>query len=152
MSQKIFTKEGLDKLKDELHNLQTKKRFEVAERIKVAKEFGDLSENAEYHEAKEEQSFVEGRIIELEHLIKTAVVADENESKGIVSVGSQVKVLKDGKESSFTIVGSTEADPVNGKISLESPIGDALLDHKPGDEVEIDMPAGKVSYKIIDVK
>lgn len=152
MSQKIFTKEGLEKLKEELHNLQTKKRFEVADRIKVAKEFGDLSENAEYHEAKEEQAFVEGRIIELEHLIKTAVVADNNDVKGVVSVGSKVKVKKDEKELNFVIVGSTEADPINGKISLESPIGSALLNHKVGDEIEIDLPAGKSIYKIIDIQ
>lgn len=152
MNQKIFTKEGLDKLKEELHDLQTKKRFEVAERIKVAKEFGDLSENAEYHEAKEEQSFVEGRMIELEHLIKAAVVADGNDSKGVVCVGSRVKVLKEGNELTFTIVGSTEADPINGKISLESPIGSALLDHKVGDEVEVEMPAGKIIHKILEIK
>lgn len=151
MDQRIFTKEGLQKLEEELHTLKTEKRFQVAERIKIAKEFGDLSENAEYHEAKEEQSFVEGRIIELERLIKTAVVADASTSKGIVVVGSKVKVLKVDQELNFTIVGSTEADPANAKISLESPMGSALLGHKVGDEIEIQMPAGKTTYKIIEI-
>ncbi len=151
MNQKIFTKEGLKKLEDELQNLKVKKRFEVAERIKIAKEFGDLSENAEYHDAKEEQAFVEGRVIELEHLIKAAVVAEEGASKGVVAVGSKVKVFSNEKEFNFVIVGSTEADPVNGKISLESPMGSALLDHRIDDEVQIEMPMGKTTYKIIDI-
>lgn len=151
MDRKIFTQSGLDKLKKELDVLKTEKRHQVADRIKQAKEFGDLSENAEYAEAKEEQAYVEGRILELEHLVKTAVVA-EARTKDIVSVGCEVLVDKEGKELHFSIVGSTEADPASGKISFESPLGQALLDHKVDDEVEVESPAGKVRYKILEIK
>lgn len=151
MEKKVFTAQGLNKLKEELEYLQTTKRKEVADRIKVAKEYGDLSENAEYQEAKEEQAFVEGRVIELEHMVKTAVVAEEGGSNDSVRVGSQVTVDKDGQEFNFTIVGSTEADPINGKISLESPLGQAMLNHKIGEEFEVDLPSGKVVYKITNI-
>ncbi len=152
MDKKVLTKQGLDKLNKELEYLKTDKRKEVSERIKVAQEFGDLSENAEYHEAKDEQAFTEGRILELEHLIKTSIVAEENSSKDIISVGSKVLVEKDGQEFSFTIVGSTEADPASGKISLEAPLGDALLDKKVGDEVEVKLPGGLMKYIIKDIQ
>ncbi len=149
---KLFTAEGLNNLKLELDQLKNFKRKEVADRIKSAKEFGDLSENAEYQEAKEQQAYVEGRIIQLESLIKTAVVAEVSGQKQIVSIGSHVEVEKDGKRMNFTIVGSTEADPVNKKISHESPLAQALMDHKVGDEVEVKLPNGVAYYKIIVIK
>ena len=152
MEKKVLTKQGLKKLKDELEYLQYEKRREVSDRIKQAKEFGDLSENAEYQEAKDEQAFVEGRILELEHLVKTADVVEENSTPdGVVGIGCKVSVDKGGEITDFTIVGSTEADPINRKISLESPIGAALMDKKIGEEVEIDLPSGKARYKILDI-
>lgn len=152
MDNKILTKEGLNKLKEELEYLKSQKRPQVSDRIKQAKELGDLSENAEYQEAKEEQSFVEGRILELEHLIKTSSVAEKTSMDGRVHVGSQVKVDKEGQIINFTIVGSTEADPVRGKISLESPFGEALMGKMVGDEVEINLPGRKTTCKILAIE
>lgn len=152
MDNKVLTNEGLSKLKDELEHLKNEKRPQVSDRIKSAKELGDLSENAEYQEAKEEQSFVEGRILELEHLIKTSSVVEKIKNNGKVQVGCQVKIDKDGQIMSFTIVGSTEADPAQGKISLESPFGDALMGKVVGDEVEIDLPSGKVKCTILEIQ
>lgn len=149
---KVFTQEGLDNLKRELDELKNIKRKEVADRIKSAKEFGDLSENAEYQEAKEQQAYIEGRIIQLDNLIKTGVVAASGGDRHSVGIGSQVEVEKDGQKMSFTIVGSTEADPVNKKISHESPLGQALLSHKVGDEVEVKLPNGLAKYKILVIK
>lgn len=152
MDNKVLTNEGLNKLKDELEHLKNEKRPQVSDRIKSAKELGDLSENAEYQEAKEEQSFVEGRILELEHLIKTSSVVEKGKNNGKVQVGCQVKIDKDGQIMYFTIVGSTEADPAQGKISLESPFGDALMGKAVGDEVEIDLPSGKVKCTILEIQ
>lgn len=152
MDKKVLTQDGFKKLEEELEYLKNEKRPQVAERIKQAKEFGDLSENAEYQEAKEEQAFTEGRILELEHLIKTSIVAENTSNNDAVNVGNVVTVEKDGHNSDFTVVGSTEADPINGKISLESPIGGALLNKKVGDIVEVDLPGGKANYKIIAIK
>ena len=154
MDKKILTPEGLKKLQEELENLTSNKRKEISDRIKIAKEFGDLSENAEYQEAKEQQSFIEGRILELESIIKTAVVADSapTDGKKIVRIGSHVLVARDNQNLNFTIVGSTEADPVNKKISLESPLGEALLDREVGEEVEVKLPSGMARYKILDIK
>lgn len=151
MSGRILTQEGLDKLKIELENLKVNKRKEVSDRIKNAKEFGDLSENAEYQEAKEEQSFVEGRILELESIIKSSMVADNKQESDIVSIGSTVKVEKDGYISQFTIVGSTEADPANNRISVESPLGAAFIGAKTGQEIEINLPIGKTIYKVLAI-
>jgi len=151
MEKKVLTKEGLAKLQEELDYLRDEKRYQVADRIKQAKEFGDLSENAEYQEAKEEQAFVEGRILELESLIKTAVVAEGGNNNGKVGISSRVLLDKDGEKTEYTIVGSTEADPINRKISLESPLAQALLDKKVGDNVELELPAGKVTYKILEI-
>ena len=151
MDNKILTKEGLNKLKEELEYLKNKKRPQVSDRIKQAKELGDLSENAEYQEAKEEQSFVEGRILALERLIKTSSVAEKTRSDGRVHVGSQVKIDKEGQIMNFTIVGSTEADPVRGKISLESPFGEALMGKSVGDEAEISLPGRKTICKILEI-
>lgn len=152
MQNKIFTQAGLDKLKKELTELKEIRRPATADRIKSAKEYGDLSENAEYHEAKEEQSFIEGRILELEKMINTAIVVDSKSNSDVVTVGSRVSVDKAGQSLEFTIVGSTEADPVNKKISLESPLGQALMDHKVGEEVEVDLPSAQVKYRIIKIK
>lgn len=152
MDKKVLTKEGFSKLQEELEYLKNEKRPQVAERIKQAKEFGDLSENAEYQEAKEEQAFTEGRILELEHLIKTSIMVTDNHNSGLVNVGNTVTVVKDGHQSNFTVVGSTEADPINGRISLESPLGHALLDKKIGDEVEVNLPSGRAIYKILEIK
>lgn len=152
MDKMVLTKEGLAKLEEELDYLKNEKRHQVADRIKQAKEFGDLSENAEYQEAKEEQAFVEGRILELDSIIKTAVVAEKTNGSDKVSIGSKVTVEKDGGDKTeFTIVGSTEADPVNRKISLDSPLAQALIDKKVGDETEVELPAGKVTYKILEI-
>lgn len=152
MNGRILTQEGLDKLKIELESLKINKRKEVAERIKNAKEFGDLSENAEYQEAKEEQSFVEGRILELESIIKSSTVADNNQTLDTVNIGSTITVEKDKQSFEFTIVGSTEADPVNNRISVESPLGSAFLGAKIGQEVEINLPIGKTVYKVLAIK
>ena len=154
MDKKLFTQEGLNKLKEELDYLKNKKRHEVADRIKQAKEYGDLSENAEYQEAKDEQSFVEGRILELEHIVKSAVLADEDngQNKGVVSVGARVKVDRSGQIMEFAIVGSMEADPINKKISLESPLGSAMMGRKVGEEFEVDLPGGRTKYQILEIK
>lgn len=152
MESKILTPEGLKKLKDELEDLKNVQRPQLAERIKLAKEFGDLSENAEYHDARELQSFMEGRILELEQMIKTSVVVQSNSNRDIVGVGSIVEVERDGHKQEYNIVGSTEADPANRKISLESPIGQALMDHRLGDEVLVDLPSGQARYTITKIK
>lgn len=143
-----ISKEGLEKLRHELEEMVSIKRPEVAQRIHDAKEHGDLSENAEYEDAKNEQAFVEGRIQTLEALIKNASLIDEHHSNDHVQIGSTVKVSgPDGKQS-FTIVGSTEAKPTEGRISNESPVGRALLGHKKGDNVTVQVPAGDIAYKI----
>jgi len=152
MDNKVLTNEGLAKLKEELEHLKNEKRPQVSERIKSAKELGDLSENAEYQEAKEEQSFVEGRILELEHLIKTSSVVEKVKANGRVQVGCKVKIEKEGQILDFVIVGSTEADPLQGRISLESPFGEALLGRSVGDEVDVDLPAGKIKCKILEIQ
>jgi transcription elongation factor GreA len=156
MAQKelILTYEGLKKLENELEKLKTVRRREVAERIKTAREFGDLSENAEYDEAKNEQAFIEGRIAELEHKLKNAKVIDEDDiGTDIVSVGSIVKVKDDELNEIFTyhIVGSAEADPMEDKISNESPVGAALLSKKVGDKINIDVPDGNIMMEIIEI-
>ena len=150
----IITTEGLRRLEKELENLKTVKRREVAERIKQAIEFGDISENSEYEDAKNEQAFIEGRISVLNQMISNAkVIEEENVDKNVVSLGSTVliKDLEFNEEFKCTIVGSVEADPDANKISNESPVGSAILGKKRGDIVEIDAPAGKIRYKIIDI-
>ncbi|HBH16703.1 MAG: Transcription elongation factor GreA [Parcubacteria group bacterium GW2011_GWD2_43_10] len=149
--QQYLTREGLAKLKVELKQLKTVKRKEIALRIQEAKELGDLSENAEYAEAKSEQGFIEGRIIEIENTLKNAVVISEEKSSGLVKVGSSLKVKTNDNEMTLTIVGSNEANPGNGLISNESPLGQALLGHKVGDQVEVKVPAGVVKYKILSI-
>jgi transcription elongation factor GreA len=146
-----ITKDGLDKLRAELDEMLAVRRPEIAQRIHDAKEHGDLSENAEYEDAKNEQAFVEGRIQTLEALIKNATIIDENHSTDHVQIGSTVAVESpDGKET-FTIVGSTEAKPAEGKISNESPVGRALLGKKKGEKVVVKVPAGDFTYKILSI-
>lgn len=141
------TEEGLVKLREELDDLVGVQRKKIAAALKEAKEFGDLSENASWDDAKERQAFIEGRIAEIENILKNAVAIKKG-SGDTVAVGSTVHVeLEEGLQN-FQIVGSTEADPEQGKISNESPIGRALLGKKPGDEVEVEVPAGVIVYKI----
>ena len=149
----LLTKEGLRQLEDELHLLVTVRRPEVAERIRHARDFGDIAENAEYTEAKNEQSLVEGRIQTLEGMIRNAaVIEEEPREKGVVSVGAQVQVNSDEGDESYTIVGPAEADPLKGRISNESPLGRALLGHRAGDEVEWTSPSGTSKVKILAVR
>jgi len=152
----LVTKEGLKKLQDELDLLKDVKRKEVAERIKEAISYGDLSENSEYEEAKNEQAFVEGRIIELEEKIKYAKIITEKHQVATVQIGTKVIVKNLSKRNSqpeeYIIVGSTEADPLFHKISNESPVGHALLDKKTGEKVKIQVPAGAVEYEILKLE
>ena len=151
--QTLITKEGLKKLKDELHELKTVRRQEVANRLKEAISYGDLSENSEYEEAKNEQAFVEGRILELEAKIKNAKIISEKHAKEI-DIGSTVMLQNktdNDEPERYTIVGSTEADPLDHKISNESPIGKSLLGRRKGDTVEIQSPSGAVEYEILQV-
>jgi transcription elongation factor GreA len=141
----ILTPEGLDKLKQEIEYLSTTKRREVAERIKEAREFGDISENSEYDDAKNEQAMLEARIATLEDKLRSASVIDASElSSDVVRVGSQVQVKDSaGKSATYTIVGSTEADPSANRLSNESPVGKALVGRKKGDAVTVQLPNGK---------
>ena len=150
----VVTYAGLTKLEYELDQLKTVRRAEVAEKIKVARGYGDLSENSEYDEAKNEQGMIESRIAELEVMLKNIRVIDEDElTTEHVMVGSHVRVKDgDGDEDEYDIVGSTEADPMEGKISDESPVGGALMGHGVGDEVEVTLPNGAViSYEILEI-
>jgi len=151
MSQ-YLTPDGLEKLKKELDNLKNVKRKELAKRLEEAISFGDLSENAAYHEAKEYQGFLEGRISELESIIQSAVVVSGNRNKDQVQVGSIVEVKCDSVKQDFQIVGPEEASPFEGKISYESPIGKALLNRRSGETIEISTPQGKIQYKILKIK
>ena len=144
-----LSKDGLEKLRAELEEMVNVRRAEVATRIHDAKEHGDLSENAEYEDAKNEQAFVEGRIQQLEALIKNATIIDEHHSSDHVAIGSTVHLTgADGTEETFTIVGSTEAKPAEGRISNESPVGRALLGKKKGEKVVVRAPGGDQIYTI----
>jgi transcription elongation factor GreA len=148
----LLTKDGLKALEDELQQLVNVRRNEVAERIRQARDFGDIAENAEYTEAKNEQSLVEGRIQTLEVMVRNAVMIEEEpRQKGVVAVGSQVRVSSDEGEESYTIVGAAEADPLAGRISNESPLGRAMLGHKAGEEVEWTSPMGTSRVRILSV-
>ncbi len=149
-SKKIYlTKDGLDKLNKECEDLTTNGRKEVANLIKQAKEYGDLSENSEYADAKDKQAFIEGRIAELEHILKNSEMIDEVHTKcSKVSVGCTVQVEVEDGEMNYKIVGSYEADPEKGWISNESPLGQALLGKASGEEVEVNAPAGTIRYKV----
>jgi len=150
----ILTDEGLKKLEEELEQLKTVKRKEIAAKIKEALSFGDLSENSEYDEAKNEQAFVEARILQLEATLKNVRVLDDDElNNEVVSVGSKVKLrdVEFDEELEYQIVGSTEADPTEGKISDESPVGKALIGHRLGETVTVDAPIGEILYEILDI-
>lgn len=150
----LLTDEGLKKLEEELEYLKTEKRKDVAEKIKHARGFGDLSENSEYDEAKDEQAKVELRIVEIEKMLKHAKVIDNDDiNLDIVSVGSKLRIFDYDfdEEVSYSIVGSTEADPENGKISDESPIGKALLGKALGETVDVETPGGIVKLKILEI-
>ncbi|MFB1050736.1 transcription elongation factor GreA [Paraliobacillus sp. JSM ZJ581] len=149
-----MTQEGKEKLEKELHDLKTIKRQEVVERIKVARDFGDLSENSEYDAAKDEQAFVESRIVQVENMIRNAVIIENNDQNpNMVSLGKSVtfQELPDGDEETYVIVGSAEADPFEGKISNDSPIAKSLLGCEIGQEVTVPTPAGEMDVKIIRV-
>ncbi len=150
----VLTDEGLLKLEQELESLKTEKRQEVAEKIKIARGFGDLSENAEYDAAKEEQAQVEARIVQLEKMLKNAKVIDQDDiDLNKVSIGTRVKVYDEefDEEVEYSIVGSTEADPYTNKISDESPVGRGLIGRNIGETVEIETPGGMVSLKILSI-
>jgi transcription elongation factor GreA len=149
-----LTAEGLKKLEEELEHLRTVKRQEVAQRLHEAMEDGELIENAEYEAAKNEQAFVEGRILELEHMLAQAQVIEPGKSKDVVRIGSTVVVQEDGNGGSetYTIVGVAEANPREGLISNESPLGVSLLDHKVGDIVEVKAPAGVLRFRVVKIK
>jgi transcription elongation factor GreA len=154
MPTNFLTKEGFEKLQDELDYLRTAKRQEVADRLHEAMEGGELIENAEYEAAKNEQAFVEGRIQELEILLATARLIDEDKRRKVdtIQVGSTVTIQEDGyEEETYTIVGAAEANPRDGKISNESPIGKAILNHRPGEEVQVETPDGSYSVRIVKI-
>jgi transcription elongation factor GreA len=147
-----LTKTGFEKLKQELEELKTKTRDEVLKRLNQARSMGDLSENSAYSSAKEELNLVEGRIAELEEILKNAKIVEEIKDKTTVQVGSSVVVEINGKKEKFEIVGEFEADPLNKKLSHTSPIGKALVGKKIGEWVEVEVPAGKIRYKIVEIQ
>lgn len=152
MEQECLTREGLEKLKKELDYLKAVKRKEIAERLEKCLAFGDLTENAEYHETKEEQAFVEGRILELEELIRNAVVVSGEKDKMYAQVGSTVLVSTGPQKEEFKIVGVEEANPLEGKISINSPLGKAFLNKSKGAVVEVQTPKGITQYKILKIE
>lgn len=145
----LLTEEGLKRLKDEYEDLVNVKRHEVTEKIAKAREFGDLSENSEYDSARDEQSFIEGRIMELEEILSHSKLIEKS-SESSVGIGSKVKVQSDGEIDEYTIVSSVEANPMEGKISIDSPVGKALLGTKVGDEVKISTNV-QATYKVLAV-
>lgn len=148
-----LTQEGYNKLEEELEQLKTVARRDIAEKIKVARGYGDLSENSEYDDAKNEQAKIEARIADLEVMLKNAVVTEGDSSSGEVTIGSKVKILNKmlDKEFTYTLVGSYQSDPASGKISDESPVGKALMGHKKGQTVIAATPNGEIELKIISV-
>lgn len=149
----ILTHEGLKNLEDELQDLKVVRRKDVAAKIKEARGQGDLSENAEYDAAKEEQAEIEARIVTIENMLRNAEVISSDTQTDTVSIGNKVKLFDNEfeEEVEYTLVGSAEADPFNGKISNESPIGSALLGHKIGDTIEAETPDGIISFKILEI-
>jgi transcription elongation factor GreA len=151
----ILTQNGYEKLKATISELETVKRREVAERIKAAREFGDISENSEYDDAKNEQALLETRILRLKEQLRAARVIDTSDiPKDVVSIGSKVKVkyVDDGETDEYEIVGSAEADPANNRLSNESPVGQAVLGHKKGEVVEVAAPSGSIKLQIVSIK
>lgn len=154
MKETLLTKQGLEERQKELEYLKTEKRNEIAEKIKVARSFGDLSENSEYDEAKNEQAKMENRIAELEEMLKNVKIIDESKTNSkIVNTGTKVKILdvEMNEEFDYQVVGSSEADPMNGKISDESPVGKALIGRKVGETVVAITPSGDLEYKIVKI-
>ena len=148
----LITQESYDKIEKELEYLKSTKRAEIAEHIKVALSFGDISENAEYDEAKNEQAQLEERILKLENILRTSVIIDESKLKtDQVNLGSKVKVKIDGEIENITIVGKSDSDPSNGKISTEAPIGRALLNKMAGDKMDVNVPDGVLHIEVIEV-
>jgi len=151
-NEKVYlTQEGLEKLKGEHEELVNARRKEVAEKLQKARELGDVTENAAYDAARDEQAFIEGRISELEDILKHVEVVKES-AAGEVAIGSTVRVHIDGQAQQFRVVGAHEADPTGGKISHESPLGQALLGKKVGDKVHVEAPVGKLTYHILEIK
>jgi transcription elongation factor GreA len=151
----ILTPEGYEKLRQEIEYLQTEKRREVAERIRIAREFGDIAENAEYDDAKNEQAMLEHKIAQLEErLLAARVISKKEISKDVVSIGSHVRVrnMDANKTFEYRIVGSAEANPAENKLSNESPVGKAIMGHKKGDVVEVAAPRGSLKFKILEIK
>jgi transcription elongation factor GreA len=149
----VLTKEGLEKLKNEMANLVDIKRPEIAKRIQDAREMGDISENSEYDAAKQEQAFIEGRISEIDDILKNAKVTDSGKvHKDSVDVGAKVTVHIDSGDDTFYIVGAPEADPMAKKISHESPLGSALMGKKVGEKIEVEAPVGKLTYTIVKIE
>ncbi len=148
-----LTPEGAAKLKQELEELKGPRREELSRRLRSAIQMGDLSENADYHKAKEDQGFLEGRIQEIEYMLRNAVIIEPNNRKDVVSIGSHVTIQEgDAPTETYHVVGAKEANPRNGKISNESPIGRALMEHKVGDVVQAETPGGKISFKILKIE
>lgn len=153
MNEVYLTEEGYKKIKEEFRYLTEERRPAVAGKIKAARELGDISENAEYDSAREEQAFVEGRILELKNILYLAKIVDKNNAgaAGEVRVGSRVKVRVDGQEEVFEVVGAQEADPLSHRVSHESPLGRALLGKKVNDKVEVEAPVGRLFYTISEI-
>ena len=150
-----FTEECLKKLEAELEDLKTNGRRDIAERIKIARGYGDLSENSEYDDAKNEQAKIEARIVELEAMLKNYEIITDDEISGdkvVIGVTVTIKDANSKEQFTYAIVGSAEADPISGKISDESPVGKALIGHKVKETVEVELPDGKALYKIVDIK
>ncbi|TSC82018.1 MAG: transcription elongation factor GreA [Parcubacteria group bacterium Gr01-1014_20] len=152
MDKYYLTEHRLKELREELSELKTKKRGEIAERLKNAKDYGDLSENSEYTEAREEQARVEARIFELEDVLKRVAIIERNTGSEEVKVGCLVTVRKDNQSHSYTIVGPNETEPEKGKISNESPLGKALMGHEVGDKINFKTPGGEVTYEISKIE
>jgi transcription elongation factor GreA len=152
--QPYLTIEGAHRLKEELVQLKGPDRDEIARRLRSAIQMGDLSENADYHKAKEDQGFLEGRISELEYLLKNAIIVDRKNSSGdVVDIGMKITIQEAGEEpETYYLVGAKEADPRNGKISNESPIGRVLLGHRVGDSVTAETPTGSITFKILKIE
>jgi len=148
-----LTAEGEAKLKAELEELKGPKRQELSQRLRSAIQMGDLSENADYHKAKEDQGFLEGRIKEIDAILRNAVIIEKSGNQGIVAIGSEVTIQEDGSDpETYHLVGPTEADPRKGRISHESPIGRAVMDKKVGEIAEAETPSGKIKFKIIKIE
>ena len=151
--QTYLTAEGEAKLKIELEELKGPRREDISQRLRSAIQMGDLSENADYHKAKEDQGFLEGRIQEIEAILRNAVIIEKSANTDVVSVGDHVTIQEnDFPPETYQVVGAREADPRNGRISNESPIGSAIMDHKVGDIVEADTPGGRMKFKILKIE